>query len=216
MSHSYISTSAYNHTTLNTPVPIWSPKLSSVGPVQYLDGWPPGNHRCCRLPFVLFLFRLSYTSRSHYTHSQCTPHHTHLTVHTSPYTHSHSQIHYDPAWHEFGVRQYSNHQLRLQWLPQPLSRVAKGQRDSELRWPYENHLMCNFKYFGGDTTPVWRCRDLHLLHHQPARQQLSQHDAQYPWYVMWLSCEKDVGHACHVGRMKVIMWLSYEGLQVMW
>ncbi len=42
---------AYDHTTLNAPVLVWSPKLSSVGPAQYLDGWPPGNSRCCRLFF---------------------------------------------------------------------------------------------------------------------------------------------------------------------
>ena len=29
---------AYDHTTMNAPVPVRSPKLSSVGPDQYLDG----------------------------------------------------------------------------------------------------------------------------------------------------------------------------------
>ena len=29
---------AYDHTTLNAPVPVRSPKLSSVGPDQYLNG----------------------------------------------------------------------------------------------------------------------------------------------------------------------------------
>ena len=29
---------AYDHTTLNAPVPVRSPTLSSVGPDQYLDG----------------------------------------------------------------------------------------------------------------------------------------------------------------------------------
>ena len=29
---------AYDHTTLNAPVPVRLPKLSSVGPDQYLDG----------------------------------------------------------------------------------------------------------------------------------------------------------------------------------
>ena len=29
---------AYGHTTLNAPVLVRSPKLSSVGPAQYLDG----------------------------------------------------------------------------------------------------------------------------------------------------------------------------------
>ena len=33
----------YGHTTLNTPVLVRSPKLSNVGPGQYLDGRPPGN-----------------------------------------------------------------------------------------------------------------------------------------------------------------------------
>ena len=58
-SYNLTATCAYDHTTLNTPVLVWSPKLSSVGPIQYLDGWPPGNHRCCRLPLSflnLFLF----------------------------------------------------------------------------------------------------------------------------------------------------------------
>ena len=49
---------AYDHTTLNTPVLVRSPKLSSVGPAQYLDGWPPRNSRCCRL----FLFFCSFFS----------------------------------------------------------------------------------------------------------------------------------------------------------
>ena len=53
--YSFATTCAYDHTTLNTPVLVCSPKLSSVGPVQYLDGWPPGNHRCCRLSFFLLL-----------------------------------------------------------------------------------------------------------------------------------------------------------------
>eukprot|EP00731_Ephydatia_muelleri_P017379 Em0010g477a len=30
---------AYDHTTLNAPVPVRSPKLSSVGPDQYLTAW---------------------------------------------------------------------------------------------------------------------------------------------------------------------------------
>ena len=46
---------AYDHTTLNTPVLVWSPKVSSVGPAQYLDGWSPGNSRCCR-HFFFYLF----------------------------------------------------------------------------------------------------------------------------------------------------------------
>ena len=49
---------AYDHTTLNAPVPVRSPKLSSVGPDQYLDGWPPGNIRCCRLLFIYLYFFL--------------------------------------------------------------------------------------------------------------------------------------------------------------
>ena len=43
-SHSIV----YDHTTLNTPVLVRSPKLSMVGPGQYLDGWPPGNTWCRR------------------------------------------------------------------------------------------------------------------------------------------------------------------------
>ena len=33
-----MTSSAYGHTTLNAPVLVRSPKLSSVGPAQYLDG----------------------------------------------------------------------------------------------------------------------------------------------------------------------------------
>ena len=56
---------AYDHTTMNTPVLVWSPKLSTVGPGQYLDGWPPGNTWCCRLLFpscntTLFEFSFSF------------------------------------------------------------------------------------------------------------------------------------------------------------
>ena len=35
---SNVTSSAYGHTTLNAPVLVRSPKLSSVGPAQYLDG----------------------------------------------------------------------------------------------------------------------------------------------------------------------------------
>ena len=54
-----VGTCAYDHTTLNTPVLVWSLKLSSVGLVQYLDGWLPRNHRLCLFMFscfILFLF----------------------------------------------------------------------------------------------------------------------------------------------------------------
>ena len=54
-----MGTCAYDHTTLNTPVLVWSLKLSSVGLVQYLDGWLPRNHRLCLFMFscfILFLF----------------------------------------------------------------------------------------------------------------------------------------------------------------
>ena len=43
----------YGHTTLNTPVLVRSPKLSNVGPGQYLDGRLPGNTGCRRLLFLL-------------------------------------------------------------------------------------------------------------------------------------------------------------------
>ena len=52
---SLVTLGAYGHTTLNAPVLVRSPKLSSVGPAQYLDGWPPGNSRCCRL-LLVFVF----------------------------------------------------------------------------------------------------------------------------------------------------------------
>ena len=41
----------YGHTTLNTPVLVRSPKLSNVGPGQYLDGRLPGNTGCRKLLF---------------------------------------------------------------------------------------------------------------------------------------------------------------------
>ena len=43
----------YGHTTLNTPVLVRSPKLSNVGPGQYLDGRLPGNTGCRNLLFCL-------------------------------------------------------------------------------------------------------------------------------------------------------------------
>ena len=43
----------YGHTTLNTPVLVRSPKLSNVGPGQYLDGRLLGNTGCRRLLFWL-------------------------------------------------------------------------------------------------------------------------------------------------------------------
>ena len=49
-------TLANDHTTLNTPLLVRSAKLSNVGSSQYLDGWPPGNTRCCWLEvFILIL-----------------------------------------------------------------------------------------------------------------------------------------------------------------
>ena len=33
---------------LKAPVLVWSLKLSSIEPCEYLDGWPPGNTWCCR------------------------------------------------------------------------------------------------------------------------------------------------------------------------
>ena len=41
------SMNGYDHTMLNTPVLVRSPKLSSIEPRQYLDGRPPGNTGCC-------------------------------------------------------------------------------------------------------------------------------------------------------------------------
>ena len=43
------SMNGYDHTMLNTPVLVRSPKLSNIGPGQYLDGRPHGNTRCCSL-----------------------------------------------------------------------------------------------------------------------------------------------------------------------
>ena len=98
--YNFIMTCAYDHTTLNAPVLIWSPKLSSVGPVQYLDGWPPGNHRCCRLHlYFLFNLRLFATTCSSMSttsiqlllnigkHWACRQCHERLTHHSNGRTH---------------------------------------------------------------------------------------------------------------------------------
>ena len=47
----------YGHTTLNTSVLVRSPKLSNVGPGQYLDGRLPGN-TVCRI--ILFWLKCWY------------------------------------------------------------------------------------------------------------------------------------------------------------
>ena len=59
---------AYDHATLSTPVLVWSLKLSSVGPAQYLDGLPPWNSRCCRLPFFFFHMISVWLSSFHIWH----------------------------------------------------------------------------------------------------------------------------------------------------
>ena len=41
--------SVNSHTTLKALVPIWTPKLSSVGLAQYLDRRLPRNSKCCWL-----------------------------------------------------------------------------------------------------------------------------------------------------------------------
>ena len=46
---------ANGHITLKAPVLVRSPQLSNVESGQYLDGWPPGNTRCCWL-FVTHYF----------------------------------------------------------------------------------------------------------------------------------------------------------------
>ena len=38
----------FGHIMLKTPVLVWSLKLSSIEPCEYLDGWPPGNTGCWR------------------------------------------------------------------------------------------------------------------------------------------------------------------------
>ena len=38
----------FGHIMLKAPVLVWSLKLSSIEPCEYLDGWPPGNTRCWR------------------------------------------------------------------------------------------------------------------------------------------------------------------------
>ena len=47
------------HIMLNAPVLVRSPKLSSIEPRQYLDGWPPGNTGCCW--HINFFFSTLYT-----------------------------------------------------------------------------------------------------------------------------------------------------------
>ena len=47
------------HIMLNAPVLVRSPKLSSIEPRQYLDGWPPGNTGCCwQINFFFCLFSI--------------------------------------------------------------------------------------------------------------------------------------------------------------
>ena len=44
----YVLLHVFGHIMLKTPVLVWSLKLSSIEPCEYLDGWPPGNTRCWR------------------------------------------------------------------------------------------------------------------------------------------------------------------------
>ena len=49
------------HIMLNAPVLVRSPKLSSIEPRQYLDGWPPGNTGCCwQINFFFAIFYLHW------------------------------------------------------------------------------------------------------------------------------------------------------------
>ena len=69
-SHCCKAATAYDHITLSTPVLVWSLKLSSVETAQYLDGWPPGNSRCCRLLFFFSSTMISVSPSSfHIRHS---------------------------------------------------------------------------------------------------------------------------------------------------
>ena len=47
---------ANGHITLKTPLLVRSAKLSNFESGQYLDGWPPGNTRCC-WHFVIKIIR---------------------------------------------------------------------------------------------------------------------------------------------------------------
>ena len=42
---------------LKAPVLVWSLKLSSIEPCEYLDGWPPRNTRCWRQFCILIGFK---------------------------------------------------------------------------------------------------------------------------------------------------------------
>ena len=66
-SHCCKAATAYDHITLSTPVLVWSLKLSSVEPAQYLDGWPPGNSRCCRRLFFFSSTMISVSPSSFHT-----------------------------------------------------------------------------------------------------------------------------------------------------
>ena len=66
--HHYIIwsfTRANGHITLKAPVLVRSPQLSNVESGQYLDGWPPGNTRCC------WLFVTRYFSENNYFFFAC-------------------------------------------------------------------------------------------------------------------------------------------------
>ena len=52
------------HIMLNAPVLVRSPKLSSIEPRQYLDGWPPGNTGCCwHINFFFSIFYAQFLTR---------------------------------------------------------------------------------------------------------------------------------------------------------
>ena len=63
---------ANGHTTLRTPLLVRSAKLSSVGSGQYLDGWPPGNTRCC-WHFIIFMYYF-FLNFLFYFHRPAWPH----------------------------------------------------------------------------------------------------------------------------------------------
>ena len=68
----------YGHTTLNTPVLVRSPKLSNVGPGQYLDGRLPGNTGCRRLLFWLKCWYEEFKSQN-YCDNRLRPHYVEYT-----------------------------------------------------------------------------------------------------------------------------------------
>ena len=58
-----IMLTSYAHTMVKPPDPIRTPKLSTIGPVQYCGGGPRGNRRWCTF-FTLTSRKLKYYAKN--------------------------------------------------------------------------------------------------------------------------------------------------------